>query len=345
MTAPLGVAVVGAGYWGPNLVRNFEAFPGTEVRWVCDLDLDRARAIARQHGGLPTTASLDDVLSDSNVEAVAIATPVESHMEAALACLETGRHVLVEKPLAMSVADGRKLVTIADQRGLILMCDHTYCYTPPVRRIREWSRGGGLGDIQYFDSIRINLGLIRSEIDVFWDLAPHDLAILDFVLTEGCRPLAVAAHGADPIGAGQLCVGYLTMPLSGGGIAHVHVNWLSPTKVRRTIIGGSRRMVVWDDLEPATPLSIYDKGVEFRVSAGEQAPREAHVSYRVGDMLAPALPQVEALAEVVAEFHGAIREEREPLTNGRAGLRVLEILEAANASLASGGALIPIEGP
>ncbi len=345
MTNPLGIAVVGAGYWGPNLVRNFEVFPGTEVRWVCDVDLDRARAAARQHGWLSSTGSLEDVLSDPKVDAVAIATPVESHVDIALACLETGRHVMIEKPLAMSVADGQKLVTIAEQRGLVLMCDHTYCYTPPVRRIREWSRGGGLGDVQYFDSVRINLGLIRTEIDVFWDLAPHDLSILDFVLPEGCRPMAVAAHGADPVGAGQLCVGYLTMPLSGGGIAHVHVNWLSPTKVRRMIIGGSRRMVVWDDLDPATPLSIYDKGVEFRVSPGGHAPREAHVSYRLGDMLAPALQQVEALAEVVAEFHDAIRDRREPLTSGRSGLRVLGILEAAEASLASGGSLVPIEGP
>jgi predicted dehydrogenase len=345
MTAPLGVAVVGAGYWGPNLVRNFHEDPRTEVRWVCDVDPERARRAAAQGGWSRATGSLDDVLSDSGVEAVAIATPAATHVDLALSCLETGRHVLIEKPLAPSVADGEKLVAIAAQRGLVLMCDHTYCYTPPVRRIREWSRGGGLGDIQYFDSVRINLGLIRSEMDVFWDLAPHDLSILDFVLPKGSRPLAVAAHGADPVGAGRMCVGYLTMPLSGGGIAHVHVNWLSPTKVRRTIIGGSRRMVLWDDLDPGAPLSIYDKGVELRLPKGAEAPREAIVAYRVGDMLAPALPEIEPLSAVVSEFAASIREEREPLTDGRSGLRVLGLLEAATASLAAGGASVPIELP
>lgn len=340
---PLGVAVVGAGYWGPNLVRNFDEFAGTEVRWVCDVEPERAKRAAGQGAWSKATGSLDDVLSDPGVKAVAIATPASTHVDVALACLETGRHVLIEKPLALSVAEGEKLVAIASQRGLVLMCDHTYCYTPPVRRIREWSRGGGLGDIQYFDSVRINLGLIRSEMDVFWDLAPHDLSILDFVLPKGCRPLAVAAHGADPVGAGQLCVGYLTMPLTGGGIAHIHVNWLSPTKVRRMIVAGSRRMVAWDDLDPGAPLSIYDKGVELRLPEGAEAPREAIVAYRVGDMLAPALPQVEPLSEVVAEFVGSIREEREPLTDGRSGLRVLRILEAATASLAAGGASVPLE--
>jgi predicted dehydrogenase len=342
VTEPLGVAIVGAGYWGPNLLRNVQAYAGTRVRGVCDVDRVRAEAAARHDPLIRTTTSLDDVLSDPGVGAVAVATPAATHVEVALACLETDRHVLIEKPLALSVAEGEKLVEIAARRGLVLMCDHTYCYTPAVRRIRDWSRGGGLGDVQYFDSVRINLGLVRSEMDVFWDLAPHDLSILDFVLPDDCRPLAVAAHGADPIGAGQLCVGYLTIPLSGGAIAHVHVNWLSPTKVRRTIIGGTRRMVVWDDLEPTVPLHIYDKGVEFRVAPGAEASREALVSYRIGDMLAPALPQVEPLSEVVTEFHTAIAERREALTNGTSGLRVLSILEAATASLAADGASIPI---
>lgn len=339
---PIGVAVIGAGYWGPNLVRNFQTNPGTEVRWICDTQVERAQRAARQSGPVRTTDIVEEVLSDPRVEAVAVATPAASHVDIAMACLETDRHVLIEKPLAMAVAEGEKLVATAAHRGLVLMCDHTYCFTPSVRRIREWIRGGGIGDVQYFDSTRINLGLIRSEIDVIWDLAPHDLSILDFVLPDDCVPLAVSAQGADPVGAGQICIGYLTIPLSGGAIAHVEVNWLSPTKVRRTIIGGSRRMVVWDDLNPSQPVAIYDKGVEFRVPPGGEAPREALISYRVGDMLAPALPQVEALSEVVAEFEGAIRERRPPLTDGESGLRVLRVLEAATSSLAANGASVPM---
>ena len=338
---PMGVAVIGAGYWGPNLIRNVQQASGFELRWVCDLDRDRARRAAGPHCA-NVTDSLDDVLADPEVEAVAIATPAATHAEVALACLESDRHVLTEKPLALSVAEGEKLVALAAQRGRVLMCDHTYCYTPAVRRIREWIHGGELGGIQYFDSVRINLGLVQSDVDVFWDLAPHDLSILDFVLPEGCSPEAVSAHGADPLGAGQACIGYLTMPLTDGGIAHINVNWLSPTKVRRTIIGGSRRIVVWDDLDPAQRLSMYDKGVDLRAPMEGEALRRALISYRVGDMVAPALPEVEALQLVVQEFLAAVREARPPLTDGRAGLRVLRILEAASRSLDRRGAAVRI---
>jgi predicted dehydrogenase len=276
---------------------------------------------------------------------VAIATPARTHREVASQCFDAGKHVLVEKPLAPSVADGRVLVEQAEEAGLVLMCDHTFCYTPPVRRIRDLVAAGALGDVQYVDSVRINLGLVQPDVDVFWDLAPHDLSILDFVLPPDRRPAAVAAQGADPIGAGKACVGYLTLPLDGNAIAHAHVNWLSPTKIRTMIVAGSERMLVWDDLHPTQRLSMYDKGVELRADvASSEDRRMALISYRVGDLVAPALPEAEALGGVVAEFTAAIRSRRRALTDGHAGLRVLEILEAAAQSLADDGAAVPLKG-
>ena len=341
---PVGIAVVGAGYWGPNLVRNALQSPATRLVAVSDVDIDRARQVAGAFGGVETTPHLADVLEDSSVEAVAVATPAATHLDVAMAAIEAGKHVLVEKPLASSYAEGLALVRAAADRGVVLMCDHTYCYTPAVQRIRELVRTGVLGDIQFVDSVRINLGLVQRDVDVLWDLAPHDLAILDFVLPDGCTPLAVAAHGADPIGAGQACVGYLTLQLPGGAIAHVHVNWLSPVKVRATTLGGSRRTLVWDDLNPSQRIALYDRGVDL-ADPDDLAPddrRQAAVSYRSGDMVAPALPEREALQGVMEEFASCIRTGRASATDGRSGLRVLDILEAASRSLEFHGAVVPL---
>jgi predicted dehydrogenase len=337
--------VIGAGYWGPNLVRNAQATPTLRLEWLCDLDLDRARAVLGPYSTVRTTRSLDEVLGDDRVQAVAVATPAGTHLDVVLAALEAGKHVLVEKPLASTFADGMKLVTTARQRGLVLMLDHTYCYTPAVQRLRELVRGGELGTLQYVDSVRINLGLVQRDIDVLWDLAPHDLSILDSILPDGAAPVAVAAHGSDPIGAGRACVAYLSVQLSTGAMAHVHVNWLSPTKIRTMIIGGSARTVVWDDLNPAQRLAIYDRGVD-RTGPGSVAPEvreRTQVSYRIGDMVAPALPEREALRAVMSELAAAITERRAPLTDGRSGLRVLALLEAASRSLVEGGAFVPVE--
>ena len=342
MFEDLGVAVVGVGYWGPNLIRNFSRADGWDLQWVCDLDEQRAMRAIGKRSTVPVTTSLDAVLDDPLVSAVAIATPAHTHAEIAIRALDAGKHVLIEKPLAVSLAEGEKMVSVAEDRGLVLMCDHTYCYTPAVRQIREAVRSGAIGELQYVDSVRINLGLVQSDVDVLWDLAPHDLSILDFILPEGTRPSGVAAHGADPIGAGQTCIGYLTLPLTNGGIAHAHVNWLSPTKIRTTIIGGSDQMIVWDDLHPTQRLSIYDKGVSLRDVEGADQRRDNLVSYRIGNMVAPALPEQEALQGVVAEFRSSIIEGRRPLTDGQAGLRVLRILEAASKSLRSGGSTIPL---
>lgn len=338
------MAVIGAGYWGPNLVRNIMSSDRFRLRWVNDLDAARSASVVGPYSTVRTTTRLDDVLADDEVQAVAIATPAGTHLAIASAALEAGKHVLIEKPIASNYRQAEQLVRLADARNLILMCDHTYCYTPAVRKIRELIQAGELGDIQYVDSIRINLGLVQPDIDVLWDLAPHDLSILDFILPMGITPQAVAAQGADPIGAGRACIAYLTVQLSGGAIAHAHVNWLSPTKIRTTVIGGSKRTLVWDDLRPSERIQIYDRGVDLTdptlIDGSER--REALISYRAGDMVAPALRESEALAGVVTELADAIAEKRPPLTDGWSGLRVLDVLEAASRSLEYKGAVVPL---
>jgi predicted dehydrogenase len=312
---------------------------------VCDLERERALRAVGPRSTVRVTDNLDDVIADPRVEAIAVATPAWTHFEIVLACLEEGKHVLVEKPMAASVAEGEKLVAVARRKGTVLMCDHTYCYTPAVRKLREVIHDGTLGDLQYFDSVRINLGLVQPDVDIFWDLGAHDLSILDFILPHGLTPRAVGAQGADPIGVGHACVGYLTLPLTNGAIAHIHVNWLSPTKIRTTIVGGSRRIAVWDDINPAQRLSMYDKGVDLNGPIAHSVDRQAQVSYRIGDMIAPALPEVEGIAGVVGELAAAIREGRAPLTDGEAGLRVLRILDTVPQSLAAGGAVVALDRP
>jgi predicted dehydrogenase len=343
MTSPerLGVAVVGAGYWGPNLIRNFRTSDDWELVAVCDLDTDRASRVLGSGSGVLVTADLDEVLAREDVDAVAIATPARTHQPIAEAALRAGKHVLVEKPLAHTREAGQAMVDLARELGLVLMADHTYCYTPAVLAMRDLIERGELGEILFVDSVRINLGLVQPDVDVFWDLAPHDLSILDFILPGGLRPNGVSAHGADPIGAGKSCVGYLTLPLEGGAMAHVHVNWLSPTKIRQMVVGGSRRTLVWDDLNPQQRLSIYDRGVDLTQQSVDAVDRaSSQVSYRLGDTWAPALPEHEALGLMVAEYAASIRSGQPARTDGEAGLRVLSVLEAAATSLAGNGSLV-----
>src|SRR3954471_19210463 len=238
------------------------ATPALELRWLCDLDEDRARRVLGPYSTVATTESFDTVLEDPTVQAIAIATPAASHFPLAMAALDAGKHVLVEKPLTSSLGDGQKLVQAAEDRGLVLMCDHTYCYTSAVQEVRHMIHSGAVGDIQFVDSVRINLGLVQPDVDVLWDLAPHDLSILDFLLPPGVGVVAVSAQGADPIGHGMACVGYLTLRLASGATSHIHVNWLSPIKIRTMVLGGSQRTVVWDDLNPSQRLSVYDRGVD-----------------------------------------------------------------------------------
>ncbi|WP_377269700.1 Gfo/Idh/MocA family protein [Peterkaempfera sp. SMS 1(5)a] len=343
-TGPIGLAVIGAGYWGPNLVRNAQQTPALRLRWLCDLDEARSRRVLGEYSTVRATTSYEEVLADDQVQAVAVATPAASHYRLVRQALEAGKHVLVEKPITTDADDAAELVEVAERHGRVLMCDHTFCYTPVVRRIREMVHAGDLGEVQFFDSVRINLGLVQPDVDVLWDLAPHDLSILDFVLPPGVEPVGVSAQGADPIGAGRACVAYLTVRLSSGALAHCHVNWLSPTKVRTTMIGGSRRTLVWDDLNPQARLSVYDRGVDLTPpdELTDAIRHQALISYRVGEMVAPALVEQEALRNVMAEFASAIAQDRTPLTDGRAGVRVLRLLHAASRSLELGGVTVPV---
>lgn len=345
MNSLLRIAVVGAGYWGPNVARNFQASPSWELAAICDLDRDRARTLAERLGGVRTESDLAVILEDPAVDAVAVATPARSHHAISLAALRAGKHVVVEKPLAHSRAAAQEMVQEARTRDLVLMADHTYCYTPAVLRMRELIGAGELGEILFIDSVRINLGLVQPDVDVLWDLAPHDLSIVDFILPGGLNPASVAAQGADPLGAGKACIGYLTMPLAGGGIVHVHVNWLSPTKIRRMVVGGTRKTLVWDDLNPQQRLSVYDRGVDLgreEGRIGREDKEEAMVRYRLGDTWSPSLPETEALAIMAEEFAGSIRDSRPPRTDGQAGLRVLSVLESASRSLAAQGARVDV---
>lgn len=342
--SPIGLAVIGAGYWGPNLVRTALATPELRLEWLCDLDIQRAQAVLGPSSTIKPTSSFEEVLADPAVAAVAVATPAATHFDLVRAALESGKDVLVEKPLTASAAEGQKLADLARRCGRVLMCDHTYCYTPAVQRIRQLIRSGEIGEIQFVDSVRINLGLVQPDVDVLWDLAPHDLSILDFVLPEDVVPVAIAAHAGDPIGTGRACLAYLSVWLSNGALAHVHVNWLSPTKIRTTLFGGSRRTIVWDDMNPVARLMIHDRGVD-KVPAyllEDDERRQALISYRVGDIHAPALPEREALRNVMAEFVDSIASQREPLTGAMSGLRVLTLLEAASKSAEDGGARIPV---
>ena len=348
MKRPYGIAIIGAGYWGPKLARNFRDSPDWDLVAVCDLDEARARSVVGARSTVEVETSVDRLLARDDIDAVAIATPAASHASLALDAFEAGKHVLVEKPLAPTSADAAAMVESGAAAGLTLMVDHTYCYTPAVEYIHSILAKGILGHVLYVDSTRINLGLVQPDVDVFWDLAPHDLAILDYALPGGLVPDQVSATGADPLGAGKACVGYATMPLANGGVAHVNVNWMSPTKIRRMVIGGSHRTLVWDDLNPQQRVAIHDRGIDLGASrdlGDADKRRTAAVSYRLGDITVPALPETEALATMVTEFAAAIREQRPPRTDGAAGLRVLSVLEAISASLAAHGKPVSPEEP
>lgn len=331
------IAVIGAGYWGPNLVRNFRNSTDWDLVAVCDLDADRASRVIGSRSTIEVETSVERLLARPDLDAVAIATPARTHSALAVAALEAGKHVLVEKPLADTSEAAQLMLDAAERNDRVLMLDHTFCYTPAVAAIRQTVADGVLGDILYIDSVRINLGLVQPDVNVFWDLAPHDLSILDFILPGGLPGGQVHATGADPLGTGKACIGFATIPLPGGAIAHIHVNWLSPTKIRQFVIGGSRRTLVWDDLNPMQRVAIFDRGVEVVNKPVDLAERRATtVSYRMGDITVPALKEKEALSAMIAEFAAAIREGRPPLTDGRAGMRVLSVLNAFDESLRTG---------
>lgn len=334
----IGVAVIGAGYWGKNLIRNFRDHHAFDLRWVVDSSASQS---SLANGTESFSTAIEDALADPLVTAVAIATPPNCHEDHAMNAILSGKHVLVEKPLATSAEAGNRLVESAQMANVSLMCDHTYCYSPAVLYIREALELGLLGDILFIDSTRINLGLVQQTADVIWDLAPHDLSILDFVLPPGMRPSAVSAIASDPLGIGMYCISHLTLELSPSVIAHVHVNWLSPTKVRQFVIGGSKKMLVWDDLNPTQRITIYDKGVTVDSVIEDRSERaKALVAYRTGGLVSPALPDTEALKGVLDEFSRSISTGEPSRTDGKTGVRILQLLELASHSARNGGSMM-----
>ena len=337
----IGVGVIGLGYWGPNLLRNFAESEGAALRAVCDLRADRLAMAAARYPGVTATRDVSALLADPSIDAVAIATPVSTHFELAMAALNAGKHVLVEKPLAGASEDGIRLIEEADRRGLVLMVDHTFVYTGAVRKIAALVSSGELGDIYYYDSVRVNLGLFQHDVNVIWDLAVHDLSILDHVLPQ--RPRAVSATGMSHVAGGHENIAYLTLFFDNNLIAHIHVNWLAPVKIRRTLIGGSQRMIVYDDLEPSEKIKIYDKGIT--VSNNPATVYQMLVGYRAGDMWAPRLDVTEALRLEVAHFVECIERGAPPSTDGHSGLRVVRLVEAASQSMEARGRLIELDAP
>jgi len=329
------IGVIGCGYWGPNLLRNFAENEAAILRWICDLDESRLAAMARRYPAARTTTDYHNLILDPELDAIAIVTPVATHFAITSEALRAGKHVLVEKPLTATVPEAEELIDLADQNRRTLMVDHTFVYTGAVRKMKEIVAGGQLGDLLYFDSIRINLGLFQRDINVLWDLAPHDLSIMDFLI--GRQPLGVSAIGSCHIEAGIENIAYLVMRFEDEFIAHFHFNWLAPVKIRRTMIAGSRKMILYDDIEPTEKVRVYDKGVTANRVGDREADYQTLVSYRTGDVWAPRLDPTEALRYVVAEFLNSIQLGRKPLTDGQAGLRVVRLLEAAQESIKSGG--------
>jgi predicted dehydrogenase len=338
VAAKTKVGVVGCGYWGPNLLRNFVESEQAELGWLCDRDATRVAAMGRRYPAARTTTDYQALIADQSLDAIVIATPVATHFAFAKAALAAGKHVLVEKPLTASVAEAEQLIALAQSNGLTLMVDHTFVYTGAVRKIKEMVMGGELGDLLYFDATRVNLGLFQDDINVVWDLAPHDLSIMDFVI--GREPEAVSATGSCHIKKGIENIAYVMLRFPDEFIAHFHFNWLSPVKIRHTLLAGSRKMVVYDDIEPTEKIRVYDSGVTTTSSVDEldrEAAYRTLVSYRTGDVWVPKLDSTEALRYVCQEFLAAINERRPSVTDGPAGLRVVRLLEAAQKSINQGG--------
>lgn len=341
----LRIAVVGAGYWGPNLARNFRASPVWDLVAICDVNPERVRTVDAPLADVARVESLDELLDTFEVDAIAIATPARTHYGTVMTALRAGKHVLIEEPMANSLAHGIEMVAQAEANGLVLMADHTHCYSPAVLKMQELVQAGSLGEILFADSTRISLGVEPPDVDVFWDLAPRDLAVLDFVLPGGLNPAEVSAFGADPLGTGRDCVGHLNFRLPNDAAAHLHVNYLSPTKIRQMVIGGSLRTLVWDDLNPQQRLSVFDRGVSL--DRPPKSARERKISataYRMGDIWSPALPEREALGQVVEEFEYCIRNNRESRTGGASALRILAVLEAGTRSLSLDGRASVVAG-
>jgi predicted dehydrogenase len=329
----VNIGVIGYGYWGPNLVRNFAETKDSKVTFVSDRKVDRLSLAQSRFPAIKVSDSPADLINSTLVDAVVISTPVSTHFELAVQALRSGKHVLVEKPMTSTVEEGEKLLEEAAKAQKVLMVDHTFIYTPAVIKIKELVTSGAMGQMLYYDSVRVNLGLFQHDVNVLWDLAVHDLSIMDFILGE--QPVAISATGVAHLNDQPEDVAYITCYLANNLIAHFHVNWMAPVKIRRTLIGGDKQMIVYDDLEPSEKIKIYDKGVSL--SGGAEGVYQMLVSYRSGDMRAPHLATTEALKSEAVHFIDCITNGTHPQTDGEMGLRVVKVLEAADKSMANRG--------
>jgi predicted dehydrogenase len=329
------IGLIGYGYWGPNLIRNFSTCPLTEMVAVCDANPARRAAVSRAYAGLATVASVDELL-ELPLDAVAIATPVSTHFPLAMRCLDAGKDVLVEKPLTGTLREAQTLTETAARLGRVLMVDHTYLFSNPVRRMKQLVESGELGDLHYVDSVRINLGLFQNDVNVIWDLAPHDLSIVEHLLGTPAR--SISAWGCAHANPEIEDIAYVNVDYGERLLANFHVNWLSPVKVRQMIVAGSKKSMIFNELNPSEPLKVYDRGIEL--SAAEDQER-LRVGYRTGDMWSPHIEPGEALQAMVTHFAECVRGRTEPISDGRMGVRVVRLLEAATRSIrAQGGRLV-----
>lgn len=339
MTAMIGIGLIGHGYWGPNLLRNFMEVSGARVVTVSDLRPDRLERVRSRYPGIEVTSNHREVIERTDVDAICIATPISTHFQLALEALQAGKHVLVEKPLAATSEQVIRLIEEAKRRNRVLMVGHTFVYSPAVRKIKELLTAGHLGDLYYYDSVRINLGLFQNDVNVIWDLAVHDLSIMEFVLQ--ARPTGVMATGLNHFPGHPENIAYLTVLYDQPLVAHIHVNWLAPVKIRRTLIGGSKKMIVYDDLEPSEKVKIYESGVTLNNDPNNDY--ELRVGYRTGDMWAPQLSRTEPLQVEASHFVECISSNQAPVTGGEVGLRVVQLLEAASDSLSNMGRFVELK--
>jgi predicted dehydrogenase len=333
------IGIIGYGYWGPNLVRNFAELSRAEVAAVSDLDQKKLDTVKKRFPAVKTSTDFQDLLRDDSIDAIAIATPVSSHFELGMAALKAGKHVWLEKPMTETSLQARKLVEEAEKRKLLLHVDHTFTYTGAVRKMAEVIKSGDLGRVYYYDSTRVNLGLFQRDVSVISDLAVHDFSILDYLLGE--HPTAVSASGINHFPGTPENLAYITLFYESGTIAHVNVSWLAPVKVRNILVGGSKKMITYDDLEPSEKVKIYDKGVSFTDDPAKI--HEMRVGYRTGDMWAPKLDGAEALRVEGEHFIDCIEQKKTSQTDGRLGLRVVELIEAATSSMRGRGETVYVQ--
>jgi predicted dehydrogenase len=330
----MNFGVIGYGYWGPNIVRNLASLEGSQVLAIAEISPTARKRAQKAYPGVHVTANSADVILSTEIDVVAVVSPVWTHYELAKAALENGKHVFVEKPFTSNTQQGEELINLALQKNLKIMVDHTFLFTGAVKKISELLKEGTLGNLYYYDSTRVNLGLFQHDINVLWDLAPHDLSIMDHLIK--ASPEAIVATGERHLN-GYEDIAFMTLYFPEKVIAHINVNWLSPVKVRTTLIGGEKRMLVWNDLEADEKVKVYDKGVKITNREGVY---ELLVNYRSGDMWAPQLEQVEALHQELSYFVDCISSGEDPFNDGCAGLRVVKMLEAANESLKTKGSLV-----